>query len=254
MSALIVNIRVILALLLREARIRHGRSRIGYSWSIIEPVLLISALTTIFSLVSGQSASVPDFAIFFATGVLPYQYFRNSSQFISAAFEQNRPLFNYPLVKPMDAIFARVVLEFATNVFVMALVLSFQIYVLGADPPSDYAQLLLIILLITCFSFAAGLNLALGKRQFASVGNIYMILMGPSFFLSCVFYSLSSLPSNFRDILVWNPLVHVVEGFRGAYFPDYQMQDVDLMYVVWWTVVLAFFGVLRERVEKRKEI
>jgi capsular polysaccharide transport system permease protein len=254
MTSFIVTFRVIFALMLREARVRHGRSRLGYSWSIIEPALLISALTTIFTMVRGQSGSAHDFAIFFATGVLPFQYFRNTTQFVSTAFDMNQPLFNYPPVKPLDAVIARTLLEFATQIIVIALVLGFQIAVLGADPPYNLPGILLVVCLITLFGFGAGLNLAIGRRQIPSVGNIYLILMGPAFFVSAVFYSLSSVPTIFREILVWNPLVHVVEGFRSFYFPGYPTQDVHLMYPFWWALSLAFVGVLRDRIEKRGQM
>jgi len=250
MEAVRVQFRVIFALVLREARIRHGRSRLGYSWSIIEPVLLISALTVLFTTVRGNAGSVEDFAIFFATGVLPYQYFRNASQFISTGFEQNMPLFNYPPVRPIDTLVARTFLELTTNVLVMVLVLSFQVFVLGADGPYDLPRLLLVLMITTLFAFGAGLNLAIDKRGMPSIGNIYLIIMGPSFFLSCVFYSLGSVPTVFRDILVWNPLVHIVEGFRTGYFPGYPAQDVDLMYPFWWAITLTFYGMIRERMQK----
>lgn len=251
MTSLIVTFRVIFALILREARVRHGRSRLGYTWSILEPALLISALTTIFTMVRGQTASVHDFAIFFATGVLPFQYFRNTTQFVSTAFDMNQPLFNYPPVKPIDAIIARTILEFATQIVVIVLVLGFQIAVLGADPPYDLPGLLMVVGLITAFGFGAGLNLAIGRRQIPSIANIYLIIMGPAFFVSAVFYSLSSVPTIFREILVWNPLVHVVEGFRSFYFPGYPTQDIDLMYPFWWALVLSCVGVFRDRTEKR---
>lgn len=254
MTPLFIQIRVILALVLREARVRHGRSRAGYAWSIVEPVLLISVLTFLFSSFRSQSDSPINFAVFFATGVLPFQFFRNSSQYISQAFQSNLPLFNYPLVKPIDAVIARTLLEFATHLIVMVLVLSFQIMVLDADMPHDIATMFLAVLLLTFMAFGAGLNLAVTRRRIPSISNLYILIMGPAFFISGVFFSLSSLPSVYRDVLVWNPLIHGVEIFRSGYFIGYETQDVSVAYLFWWGVTLTFIGLLRERIGKRIDV
>jgi len=182
MRPFFIQIRVIFALLLREARVRHGRSRVGYAWSIVEPVLLISVLTFMFSTFRPQSNSTVSFAIFFATGVLPFQLFRNSSQYISQSFQANLPLFNYPLVKPVDAVIARTLLELGTHIIVMVLVLSFQVLVLEADTPHDIARMMLAVFLLIFMAFGAGLNLAVTKRRIPSISNLYTLIMGPAFF------------------------------------------------------------------------
>ncbi len=254
MRPFFIQIRVIFALLLREARVRHGRSRVGYAWSIVEPVLLISVLTFMFSTFRPQSNSTVSFAIFFATGVLPFQLFRNSSQYISQSFQANLPLFNYPLVKPVDAVIARTLLELGTHIIVMVLVLSFQVLVLEADTPHDIARMMLAVFLLIFMAFGAGLNLAVTKRRIPSISNLYTLIMGPAFFVSGVFFSLNSLPSTYREVLSWNPLVHGVEIFRSGYFLGYDTNDISVSYLFWWGLVLTFVGLLRERIGKRIDV
>lgn len=246
MSRLITHLRVIFSLVLREARVRHGRARIGYMWAIIEPVLLISILTFLFSQVGKGNASGGDFALFFATGVLSFQLFRNTSTYVSMAFDQNRPLFNYPMVKPMDAALGRLVLDGSTHAAVITLVLCFQVFALGAPPPNDPKMMILALSLLLMMAFGAGTSLAVIRRFMPSVSNLNMIIMGPAFFVSCVFFSISSVPTMYRSVLVWNPLVHGVEGFRTGYYHGYHSADVDLFYLFTWAVFLNFFGLVGE--------
>ena len=77
-----------------------------------------------------------------------------------------------------------------------------------------------------------------------------MIVMGPAFFLSCVFYSLATVPTAFREILVFNPLVHGVEGFRTGYYAVYPNDDVSLLYLFTWAVTLNFLGWIGERLTR----
>jgi len=246
MLRLATHLRVIFALVLREARVRHGRARIGYTWAIIEPVLMISILTFLFKQVGTGGANGRDFALFFATGVLSFQLYRNTSSYVSMSFDQNRPLFNYPMVKPLDTALARFVLDGSTHAAVITLVLCFQVFALGAPSPNNIPLMFLALLLLLLMAFGAGTSLAVVRRFMPSISNVYMVIMGPAFFVSCVFFSISTVPTLYRDILVWNPLVHGVEGFRTGYYHGYQDADVNLFYLFTWVVGLNFFGLVGE--------
>lgn len=245
MRSLIVTFRVIFAMILREARVRHGRARIGYTWAILEPVLLITAMTLLFK-EFGRAAGAGNFALFFATGVLAFQLYRNTSVYVSMSFDQNMPLFNYPLVRPMHAAFARLILDGSTHFVVIVIVLGFQVLFLDAIAPADIPRMVQALLLLLAMAFGAGVSLAVIRRFMPSISNVYLVIMGPAFFVSCVFFSLSSIPTEYREILAWNPLVHGVEGFRAGYYPEYADADVDLVYLFGWVVVLNCFGFLGE--------
>ncbi|MBT9386516.1 ABC transporter permease [Pseudooceanicola sp. CBS1P-1] len=226
--------RVIFAILLREARVRHGRSHLGYGWAVIEPVALILFLTLVFSQLRSSGISGYDFALFFATGVLPFNLFRTSSQYASGALEANRPLFHYPPVQPVDAVLARVLLESATALLVMGLVFGAQIAWLRAPPPAHPLQLLAVLGLAATLAFGVAMCLATAREWLPSLGHLYGVLMGPAFLLSGIFFSLHAMPEGARDMLVWNPLIHIVEGFRSGYLAGYRAPELDLAYLAWF--------------------
>jgi capsular polysaccharide transport system permease protein len=71
--------RVVYALMLRESRTRYGKSDIGYSWALIEPLLqliILWAIYTAFGRVVPLAASMP---VFLVTGILPYHFWRDLS-------------------------------------------------------------------------------------------------------------------------------------------------------------------------------
>ncbi|MAM62870.1 ABC transporter permease [Maritimibacter sp. UBA3975] len=253
MKALRIHIRVILALVLRESRVRHGRSRAGYTWAIVEPVLQITILTLLFREFRGGTGGGTEFAIFFATGVLSFNMFKNTAGYVMHAFEQNRPLFNYPMVKPVDSVLARVLLDVATNLLIMFIVISFQVFVLGAPGPKHVPLMALPLFLLASMALGAGLSLAVIRRFLPSILNFYHIIMGPAFFVSCIFYSMSSIPTRYRELLAWNPLVHGIEGFRIGYFAEYSAPDVDLFYLFTWVAVLNCFGFVGEKLTRFRQ-
>lgn len=58
-----------------------------------------------------------------------------------------------------------------------------------------------------------------------------------------------------QDILLWNPILHVIELMRAAYFPGVDIYRVSYSYVGWWILGSAFIGLLCERMfrDRRKE-
>lgn len=247
-------LRVIFALVLREARVRHGRARIGYTWAIIEPVVLITILTILFSQFRSSGLSGREFALFFATGVLAFQLFRNTSTYLSMSFDANKPLFNYPGVKPMDAALARLVLDGTTHFLVIFLVLTFQIIVMDALIPHNIPFMVLSLMLLLLFAFGVGLTLAVVRRFMPAISNVYLVIMGPGFFVSGVFFSLADIPTFYREIVAWNPIIHGVEGFRSGYYLEYRDDDVSIYYLFVWVVCFNFIGLTGEWLTRFKQI
>jgi len=252
-EALLINARVVCAMLLREARIKYGRTSVGYLWAIVEPVFFIAVLSLLFTAFRSTAPFGESFALFFATGVLPFQLFQKMAHFVGDAFDANRPLFNYPLVKPMDAVISRAMLEFSTSIVVMTIVFGIQIIIFEVAAPNNILKIIQAMMLMALLGFGTGLTNASVRKKFPAWGYLFGIIMGPSFFVSGIFFTLQSIPTYYRSLLAWNPLIHGIEGFRDGYFPNYRSFDLDLAYLFWWGISLTFIGLIAERTIKRDE-
>jgi tetratricopeptide (TPR) repeat protein len=63
--------RVILALVIREARTRFAEAKLGYGWALLEPILHILMLSLVFAvLMRGQPPIGREFFIFYYTGII----------------------------------------------------------------------------------------------------------------------------------------------------------------------------------------
>jgi len=252
--AIKIQARVVGALLLREARVRHGRTQFGYLWAIVEPVFHVVILSALFSTFARQAPFGDSMGLFFATGVLPFHLYRNTAQYLGAAFEANKPLFNYPVIQQLDAVFARFLLELATWFIVVLIVMSFVIGVLDAPKPNDLAGILHAMAFVALFGFGLGLLNAVIRRKYNAWGVMFNVATSPLLFLSAVFYTLESIPSEFRGYLAWNPLVHGVEGFRTGYYLNYRSSALDLNYLMWCGLVCLCLGLLFERLTRAMEL
>ncbi len=244
-------VRVIGALVLREARVRHGRTRLGYLWALIEPVFYVAVLSLLFSSFRSRAPHGESFALFFATGILPFQFYRNLANHVGGGFHANRPLFSYPLVKPIDAAISRTVLEIATSVVAICALFGVLVILLDVPLPHNLPNLFLAYSLMALYGFGTGLTNAVIRRKYPSWAQLFQLWMGPAFFLSGIFYSMQQVPSYYRYILSWNPLIHGVEGFRAGYYANYRTADLDLMYLFWFGISVTFFGLISERVTRK---
>lgn len=107
---LLLQLRVILSLVLRETRATFGTSSFGYIWAIITPTASVAVLVILFSLAGRHSPFGASLALFFATGILTLQFFAEFSSKLMTVFDANRALLTYPIIKDVDTILARAIL------------------------------------------------------------------------------------------------------------------------------------------------
>jgi capsular polysaccharide transport system permease protein len=234
--------RVVAALVVRETSTRFGGKPGGYIWAVLEPVSYIALMTVIFGGISHTPALGTSFPMFFATGFLAYQFYNGTAAYIMGAVASNKAMLQYPNVAPFDTVVARFILQTATMAVVAALVL---IPIEEASIGEIRINWNSVINAITAASLLAiGMGLAnnvlfIGSRLYE---RIYSILSRPLFMLTGVFYVPEMMPSPFREILLLNPLVHVVMEFRMGFYPEYRAIGLDMDYAYSFAFILVVGG------------
>ena len=251
-DGLATQVEVVEALILRETRTRFGAHQMGYLWALIEPTLWVATFAALF-LAIGRS--VPDgmtIVPFLTTGILPYNIFQSTASRSIAAIPSNRGLLFYRQVRPLDVIAARSVLEVSTLVTVFAVLLGLHLLVSEDRAAPDLLATLLGLGLAGALGGSLGLVLSSLNVYSNVVERIYGPLSRPLFWCSGLFFTAEDLPDRARDILLFNPILHVVECVRSAWFPMQPSRYFSLGYVCWWIVALAALGLLLERSARRR--
>ncbi|MBP1852297.1 ABC transporter permease [Rhizobium halophytocola] len=216
------HVRVVAALLIREMSTRFGSRPGGYIWALVDPAAHIILLTVIFQAIARQPALGTSFPLFYATGYVGFSFYQSVVGYVSAALNSNKALLSYPNVAPFDTIVARYILQMGTTAFV-------AIIVIGAISTSLYHPLNLDWLPIMEAAIAGSL-LALGTalsntvlfRSWPLYESIYGIITRPLMLISGVFFLPDSIPQPFRDIVLLNPIAHVIVLFRSGFYPEYR--------------------------------
>jgi len=251
-----VQRRVLYALILREMQARFGRSNIGPLWALVEPLLLVGVFTLGYLALGRRSPPQGmEFLPFLATGIIIYLSLRNIAGRMTSAVESNRGLLLYPQVTPFDLMAARLLLEGATFITVFVVIVGGGVLLGFASPPADPLILLLTLFVVVLLGAGVGTLQAALTMNFPWVDHFMRPFWRLMLWTSGVFFTLKQLPMSAQDILVWNPVLHVIELMRAAYFAQVEPYRVSYGYVAWWVLGSAFLGLLFERMfrDRRKE-
>jgi capsular polysaccharide transport system permease protein len=222
---------VLFALIMREMTTRFGRSAGGYLWALIEPAGFIALLAFAFSQIAHSPPVGRSFALFYATGYIAFSFYNDIAALTGRAVQVNRPLLNYPAVTALDTVMARFLLQALTGLAVAAAIFGGILAVFAERVRLDPVPL------IMCFTLAALLGLGVGLVNCSLFAlsktweRVYGVVSRPLFLVSAVFFSFGSLPGFVREVLWWNPLIHLVGLMRAGFYPVYDASYVSVLYV-----------------------
>lgn len=205
----------------REVVGRYKGSVMGLAWSFLNPLLMLTIYTFVFSVVFkarwgvGGSESKIDFAIVLFVGLIVHGLFAECVNRAPALIVGNTnyvkkvvfPLDILPVVALGSALFHAAV---STVVLIAAM--------LFAGSPLHWGILLWPVLILPTAVAALGFSWMLASLGvfLRDVGQITLIFTTALLFLSPVFFPMSAMPERYRTLMKINPLTIAIEQMRGA--------------------------------------
>jgi len=199
----------------RDLKVRYKQTVLGILWAIIQPFFLM----VIFSIFFGKLGKIPSegipYPIFAYTALLPWSYFAQSLNACSNSLVANSHLITkvyFPrLIIPISSVLSGVV-DFAISFSILlGLMFYYQIF-----PNLMVLLLPLLILMAMATALGAGLWLSALNVQYRDIRYTMSFLTQFWFFATPVVYSSSLVPGIWRFFYGLNPMVGVVQGFRGV--------------------------------------
>lgn len=242
MYYLVTHFRVVGALLIREMSTRFGNKAGGYAWALLDPVGHIAFLSVIFMAITHSPALGTSFPLFFASGYLAFQFYTAIVSYLNGAVKANRTLLSYPNVAPIDTVVARYILQFCTTVLVSLLVVGAIALTLSHSLGLNWATLIEASIAASLLGLGVSLFNNVAALRFPIYEQLFNIINRPLFLISGIFFLPDALPSPARDIVLFNPLVHVVMLFRSGFYPEYRAIGLDMFYLYTVAFSVLFLG------------
>ena len=240
--------RVIDALILRDMRTRFGHTNLGYVWALVEPIMHLLTLGSVFAWLNHAKPPLGNsLYLFYVTGLIPYLMFSHVSLNLIHTLSSNTEVLQMPVVKRMDVILAKALLALATEIVVAILVFS-GFALLGYQGfPADLLTSVQAALALWLFALGMGLINMVVAHFLHAWEQVVTSAIQLMYFASGIYYSASMMPAWVRDILIWNPVLQGIEWFRSGFYANYHPHWLDPSYLLVCASVALVLGFALER-------
>ncbi len=199
----------------RELRVRYRRSLIGFTWTMLQPLLMMSVLHVAFS--SIFRFQIDNYPVFVLAGLLFWNFF---SQSIVASMNSLRA--NTALIQKLPvpkSVFPLAVVVSGTINLALALVPLLGLLVVTGHPLRPALLFLPVAILIAAlFTLGAGLLLAPLSVFFFDVVELVGVALQLLLFLTPIMYPMTILPEKWRWLVRYNPVRSILEVFRDPIY------------------------------------
>ena len=246
-NGLIVQGRVLGALMLREIHTINGNSKLGYLWVLIQSVFGIAVFWALREYMGAHAPHGMSMALFLAVGFGLWSIFSDGISKTMAAVAANRALLTFPQVTELDVMISRICVITGTQILTTVIIVGSSV-LLGAEfrPNGILLGLGVLICMPLC---SLGFGMVLGSfAVFAPVvDKVVPMIMRIAFFVSGVFFSISAFKQNVADILLYNPVMQALEMMRMSLHDGYFVEGLSFNYLAAVTLTALVLGGFLER-------
>ncbi|MBI4846187.1 MAG: ABC transporter permease [Candidatus Omnitrophica bacterium] len=202
---------LIICLALKEIKIRYKSALLGWFWSVLNPLLLMSIFYFIFTFIFRMD--IEKFPLFLLCALLPWFFFSFSIGNATTAIVDNASLikktyFPYEVI-PLSIVLANLLNFLISLVLLFGFLICFNVY-----PAGSWIWLPVIVVLQSIFVLGACLGFSALHAVFRDVRYGVDLLMLVWFYATPIFYPLSYVPENFRGLFYFNPLSVFISLYR----------------------------------------
>ncbi|MBS1761528.1 MAG: ABC transporter permease [Bacteroidetes bacterium] len=247
---------LILLFVKRDFSAQFKQTVLGPLWHVIQPVFTTIMFLFIFSKVAKIPTDGINPILFYMSGITIWNYFSLSLTATSNTFVSNANIFGkvyFPrLVLPISTIISNII-KFAIQ-FGLLLIVMIYFGIKNKEFYLSFSWLLVPVLVLLMAGLGLGLGIIISSLTTKYRDLTVLITFGVQLLMYAtpVAYPMSYLRgTSMGNIIAWNPLSPVIEGFRYSIFGVGEFDVNGLIYSTLFTVIILITGIIVfNRVEK----
>jgi lipopolysaccharide transport system permease protein len=233
---------MIIAFALNELKKRYKDSVLGFAWTFLEPLFMLSVLVAVFSELY-RSHPIPHFALFLLLNVIMWQYFTRATtagmNSITGRGRMTAQIYFPREILPLSScLSASIIVIFELGIF-FTFVAIFRFI-----PTLTLAFLPVALILEFFLIIGVSLGLSVLNIYYRDVRHIWGVVTYAGFFLTPIFYTLDRLPANFRSLELLNPLAQLISMSHNAVLFNQLPAFNDFIYTIAVVPTILVIGVL----------
>jgi ABC-2 type transport system permease protein len=245
----------------RELRGKYKRSVLGWSWSLINPLVTMAMFYVVFGVILGAKAApgspsgLSNFALYLAIGLLPWGYLANGMTGSIGALISNANLVKKVYFRREILVFSAV-LSFLVTFLIEMTVLTVILLAFGNNVLPYLPLVVVLIVVQTVFVTGMGLTVSVLNVYFRDTAHFLSIFLQLWFYATPIVYPIQLVFTKIHNhpghlgswrvplngIYQANPMVRFVKIYHALLYDLRLPAWGDVVYVVVFSVVVLVLG------------
>jgi len=233
----------------------YKQTILGPFWFVLQPLITMAVFTVIFSKIARIPTDGVPPAVFYLSGIIIWNYFSNCLTKTSGIFVQNASIYGkvyFPrLVIPIARIISGLI-SFLIQLLLFLVVIAWLYIADNKITMNMYVFMVPVYVVLTGLTgLGAGLIISALTTTYRDLGFLVGFGVQLLMFATPVIYPMSIIPDQYRVFIAWNPVAHIVEGFRYAFLGVGEISLPGMAYTFAFAILLLLTGIiLFNRVER----
>lgn len=228
-----------------DFKIKYAGSIFGFLWAFIQPIITVIIYWFVFQIAfQNQPVDGTPFIVWLVSGIVPWFFVSDAiinatSSLIDYNYLVKKVLFNIeilPLARVISVLFIQIILLVFSIILLLFYNCKLQLSILQ-----------IVYYLIYSFIFCLGISYFTSALYvfFKDVIQFVSVILQLLFWMTPIVWRLDFVPVNIQNILRYNPVYYIVNGYRdsliqGKFFYEYKLQDNIYYWIV--ACLILFIG------------
>ena len=226
----------------RDIKLKYRRSILGYLWSVLNPLLIMTIMTIVFSHMF--RFKIDNYPVYLLSGHVIFNFYTFATNQSCHAVLNNASLIKKIYLPKYIFVFSRVTSAFVDFLFSL---LALIIVMFVTRNKFSYYNILFIIPCVEVYFFSLGIGLFLSQANvfFRDIQYLYGVFCTALNYLTPLFYPIEALPNGVRFVVEhFNPLYLYVSMFRQCIYANTFINLHMVLYGFLWALGAILFGVI----------
>lgn len=226
------NREVLSRLVSQQLVLRYRRTALGYLWTLINPLLMMSVMALVFATLF--KADLKTFTVFLFAGMIPWNFFSSVVTQSGASFINNEGLIKKiylpKIIFPLSIASALLIDSALSFLALFAIII-----LIGGSLSWTVLFIPIAYLFLFLFALGIGLIMSVATVFFRDLQHVILIAMQGLFFLTPILYKHDAITGGVAWLIGLNPVVPFIELFRAPLY----LSNLPSSSVVFQAVVLS---------------
>ena len=239
-----------------EFKLRYYENKLGLLWALLKPLMDIMIYYVVFQIVLKQN--IPAFASYLFIGLILWNFFVESTTGTIQILSVKKYLYEYSNMNKLEIYISTLLSNSIGFFFNFIMFLIFYNFLEKESIGFSVENAWMIVIFINVFILALGMSLILSTIYIVAkdISQIWMVLTSFLFFLSPIFYKLSTFKAALPNFDYGNPIAGIIINARRVMMehlpPDFQLLAFDYSYAIFLLLLgLVFLNRLGSRAAEK---